>query len=96
MAWHRETTAKDMTSMAEYHIPRSDIEVQRLLTFVQKCHALGHPQLQYTWRHAWLLKVAEPLSSACDGAGYSGAVASRQITWSPASRPMCGVALKRL
>lgn len=56
MAWHRETTAKDMISLTEHHIPRSNTEVQRLLTFVQKCHALGHTQLQYTWRHAWLLK----------------------------------------
>jgi len=31
MAWSIETTAEDMTDVAEYHIPRLDIKVQRLL-----------------------------------------------------------------
>jgi hypothetical protein len=71
MAWNIAITAENMTSMAEHAIPRSDIEMSRLLTRVHKRYALGLRRFQYmaaclaaetvqSHRHATVLATPRP------------------------------------
>lgn len=46
-AWGIEPTAKNMVGVAEYHIPRLDSELQRLLALVEEGDDLGLRQVKH-------------------------------------------------